>query len=45
MVKPIKITTLDAPTEPFKKALFPINPFFHFRAPNAEEFIEKIKSN
>ena len=44
MVTPIKVTSLDQPKEPFKKALFPINPFFHFRAPNAEEFIAKIKS-
>ena len=30
--------------EPFKKALFPINPFFHFRAVNADAFIDKIMS-
>ena len=44
MVTPIKISNLDQPKEPFKKALFPINPFFHFQAVNADEFIEKVKS-
>ena len=48
MVTPIKVTSLDSTPalgqEPFKKALFPINPFFHFPAVNATEFIAKIKS-